>query len=82
LVLFSCFVAYKIKHRNRKGQYFAHIEEGDNSGIKTIKGKIKKINKNSELNNIANMNQLVDNNNGHPKKKLKNKLFLKKISFF
>ena len=39
LVLFSCFVAYKIKHRNRKGQYFAHIEEGDNSGIKTIKGK-------------------------------------------
>ena len=28
------------------------------------------------------MNQLVDNNNGPPKKKLKNKLFLKKLNFF
>ena len=38
-VLFSCYVAYKVKHRNRKGQYFAHIEEGESSGIKNIKGK-------------------------------------------
>ena len=37
LVCFVSYVKYKIKHRNRKGQYFAHIEEGDNSGIK---GKI------------------------------------------
>ena len=34
LICFICYIKYKIKHRNRKGQYFAHIEEGDNSNIK------------------------------------------------
>ena len=40
LVIFLCFISYikyKIKHRNRKGGYFAHIEEGENSNIKSKK---------------------------------------------
>ena len=33
-ICFICYIRYKINHKKRKGQYFAHIEEGDNSGIK------------------------------------------------
>ena len=36
-ICFICFVKYKIKHRSRKGQYFAHVEEGDSSGIRSKK---------------------------------------------
>ena len=48
LVLFSCYIAYKLKHRNRKGPYFAHIEEGDSSGIKNIKEKKMNIRSNTK----------------------------------
>ena len=37
IIIFICFASYinyKIKYRNRKGKYFAYIDEGDNSGIK------------------------------------------------
>ena len=44
-VCFVCYVKYKIAHRNRKGQYFAHIEE-DMSGIK---GKIIVSEKNKNI---------------------------------
>ena len=41
LIIFICFISfvkYKIKHRNRKGLYFAQIDEGENSGTKSKKG--------------------------------------------
>ena len=34
IVCLIFYISYKIKHRNRKGKYFAYIEEGDNSGMK------------------------------------------------
>jgi hypothetical protein len=40
-----CYVKYKLEHRNRKGQYFAHIEE-DFSGMK---GKIIPSEKNKNI---------------------------------
>ena len=36
-ICFICFIHYKIKHRNRKGAYFSHIDEGENSNIKSKK---------------------------------------------
>ena len=33
-VCFICYIKYKINHKRRKGQYFAHMEEGDNSDFR------------------------------------------------
>ena len=45
LICCICYIKYKLDHRNRKGQYFAHIEE-DFSGMK---GKIVPSEKNKNI---------------------------------